>query len=216
MKYDCIIWDLDGTLLDTLGDLTASTNAALAEFGFPPRTLEQIRQVVGNGAANQLRKSLPEDAQVDFDALLAFYKAHYRAHCNDATKPYPGIPEALDALKALGVRQAVVSNKPDPATKALCRAHFGDRLDLAVGECAGVPRKPAPDSVLRAVALLGCEAPVYIGDSEVDIVTARNAAMPCISVSWGFRSAETLRNAGAMTVVPDVGSLMTLLTEDAP
>ena len=211
MKYDCVIWDLDGTLLDTLVDLTASTNAALAEFGFPPRTPEQIRQVVGNGAANQLRKSLPEGAQVDFDALLAFYKAHYRAHCNEATRPYPGIPEALDALKARGYRQAVVSNKPDPAVKALCSAHFGDRLDLAVGECEGVRRKPAPDSVLRAAALLGCKAPVYIGDSEVDVVTAHNAAMPCISVSWGFRSAETLRDAGAAVIAPDVETLLALL-----
>ena len=216
MKYDCVIWDLDGTLLDTLADLTASTNAALAEFGFPPRTLEQIRQVVGNGAANQLRKSLPEDAQVDFDALLAFYKAHYRAHCNEATKPYPGIPEALDALKALGVRQAVVSNKPDPATKALCSAHFGDRLDLAVGECAGVRRKPAPDSVLRALALLGGRNPVYIGDSEVDIVTAQNAGIDAISVSWGFRPEQTLLAAGAEAIAPDVDTLLALLTEDTP
>ncbi len=211
MKYDSVIWDLDGTLLDTLADLTASTNAALAAFGFPPRSLEQIRQVVGNGAANQLRKSLPEDARVDFDALLAFYKDHYRAHCNEATKPYPGVPEALDALKALGVKQAVVSNKPDPAVQALCRAHFGDRLDLAVGECPGVRRKPAPDSVLRALALLGGNRPVYIGDSEVDIATAHNAGLPCISVSWGFRSAEALRNAGAEVIAPDVDTLLAIL-----
>ncbi len=211
MKYDCVIWDLDGTLLDTLADLTASTNAALAEFGFPPRTPEQIRQVVGNGAANQLRKSLPEGAQVDFDALLAFYKNHYRAHCNEATKPYPGIPEALDAIRAMGVKQAVVSNKPDPAVKTLCRAHFGDRLDAAVGECEGVRRKPAPDSVLRAAALLDCRAPVYVGDSEVDIATARNAGIDCISVSWGFRPEQTLRDAGAAAIAPDVNALLALL-----
>ena len=216
MKYDTVIWDLDGTLLNTLADLTASTNAALASYGFPPRTLEQIRQVVGNGAANQIRKSLPEDRQDMLEPVLETYRAHYRAHCNDATKPYPGILEALDVLKALGIRQAVVSNKPDPATKALCRAHFGDRLDLAVGECEGVRRKPAPDSVLRALDILGGKAPVYIGDSEVDIVTARNAAMPCISVSWGFRPAQTLLDAGAESIAPDIDSLMALLTEDAP
>lgn len=213
MKYDSIVWDLDGTLLDTLADLTASTNAALAAFGFPPRTLEEIRAVVGNGAANQLRKSLPEGAQVDFDALLAFYKAHYRTHCNEATRPYPGVLEALDALKARGFRQAVVSNKPDPAVKVLCRAHFGDRLDLAAGECEGVRRKPAPDSVLRALALLGAEPArsVYIGDSEVDIATAKNAGIDCISVSWGFRSEQALLAAGAKVVVPDVESLLALL-----
>jgi phosphoglycolate phosphatase len=215
MKYDSVIWDLDGTLLDTLADLTASTNAALAAFGYPPRTLEQLRQVVGNGAANQIRKSLPEDAQ-DFDEVLAFYRAHYRAHCNEATRPYPGILEALDALKARGIRMAVVSNKPDPATKALCQAHFGGRLDLVLGECEGIRRKPAPDSVLRALELLGGSAPVYIGDSEVDVATARNAGMDCICVGWGFRPEETLRDAGAAIIVPDTDALMTILLEDAP
>ena len=215
MKYDCVIWDLDGTLLDTLADLTASTNAALAAFGYPPRTLEQLRQVVGNGAANQIRKSLPGDVP-EFDAVLAFYRAHYQAHCNEATRPYPGIPEALDDLKARGVRMAVVSNKPDPATKALCRSHFGDRLDLVLGECEGIRRKPAPDSVLRALDLLGGSAPVYVGDSEVDIATARNAGIDCICVSWGFRSAETLRDAGAAVIVPDADALLAVLLEDAP
>ena len=215
MKYGTIIWDLDGTLLDTLADLTASTNAALAAFGYPARTLEQIRQVVGNGAANQIRKSLPEDAP-DFEAVLAFYKAHYRAHCCGETKPYPGILEALDALKARGVKMAVVSNKPDAATKALCSLHFGDRLDLAVGECEGVARKPAPDSVHRALALLGGRDPVYIGDSEVDVVTARNAGLPCICVGWGFRPVQALRDAGATVIAPDIASLMDDLMEDTP
>ena len=215
MKYDCVIWDLDGTLLDTLADLTASTNAALAAFGYPPRTPEQIRRVVGNGAANQIRKSLPEDVQ-DFDEVLAFYKAHYRAHCNEATRPYPGILEALDALKARGVKMAVVSNKPDPATRALCRAHFGGRLDLALGECEGIRRKPAPDSVLRALDLLGGSAPVYIGDSEVDVATAQNAGMDCVCVSWGFRPAQALAEAGAAVIVPDADALLAVLLEDAP
>lgn len=214
MRYETVIWDLDGTLLDTLADLTASTNAALAAFGYPPRTLAQIRQVVGNGAANQIRKSLPEGA-ADFDAVLAFYKAHYQAHCNEATRPYPGILEALDTLKARGIKMAVVSNKPDAATKALCRCHFGDRLDAAVGECAGVRRKPAPDSVLRALELLGGPA-VYIGDSEVDIATADNAGLDCICVGWGFRSAEALLDAGAAVIAPDVDSLMKILLEDEP
>ena len=188
-----IIFDLDGTLLDTLEDLMDATNAALAAFGYPPRTQEEIRQFVGNGAAKLLELAVPTGT--DYEPVLAHFREYYDAHCRIKTGPYPGI---LDALAQIGKEYpiAIVSNKPDSAVKALCADYFPGIL--AMGEHPGCPRKPAPDMVLKAMAAIGAENCVYVGDSEVDIATAKNAGVPCLTVLWGFRDRPDLEQAGAI------------------
>lgn len=195
------IFDLDGTLLDTLEDLLDATNYALGQFGFPPRTLPQLRAVVGNGAANQIRKSLPpETPEQTVQKIVQVYVPYYAAHCREKTGPYPGVLEALEEIqKHFSV--AIVSNKPDRAVKELCSVLFPGIL--AMGEIPDCPRKPAPDMVLRAMNALGADKGVYIGDSEVDIRTAENAHMPCLSVTWGFRDEEDLSAAGAHLLCRD-------------
>ena len=215
MKYNAIIWDLDGTLLDTLGDLTASVNAALAKHGCPTRTIHEVRSFVGNGVENLMRRAMPEGREdVEFSRLFADFRAHYAIHSNDTTAPYPGVMEILQKLQQQGVKMAVVSNKLDSAVKSLCELHFGSLIDVAIGEREGVRRKPAPDSVLQAMELLRTSNAVYIGDSEVDIATAKNAKLPCICVSWGFRPEETLRQSGAERIAADAAVLMKLLNEE--
>ena len=191
-----LLFDLDGTLLDTLEDLLDATNFALRAHGFPERSLEQLRKVVGNGAANQIRKSLPEGTPEDtVQQVLATYKPYYTDHCQIKTRPYEGIREVLALLKEK-YPIAIVSNKPDSAVKALCRDWFPGIY--ALGESAACPRKPAPDMVYQAMAAIGAESCIYIGDSEVDILTARNASVPCLSVTWGFRDKEMLKEAGGI------------------
>ncbi len=190
-----LLFDLDGTLLDTLEDLLAATNHALRTHGFPERTLPELRRSIGNGARNQIRLCLPEGAsQEEIQAVLDTYKPYYTAHCQEKTRPYEGIPEALADLKQ-HFPIAIVSNKPDAAVKALCAEHFPGIC--ALGESPGIPRKPAPDMVYRAMAELGVERCIYIGDSEVDVLTAKNAGVPCVSVLWGFRDKEDMEAAGA-------------------
>ena len=190
-----IIFDLDGTLLDTLDDLHAATNYALAQYGCPPRTREEVRRFVGNGVEQLIRQALPGEANDPDPAnVIATYRAYYNAHCKDRTGPYPGIPEAL-AVLAEEYPLAVVSNKPDSAVKPLCREYFG--TIFALGERTDSPRKPAPNMVWRAMAAIGVDKCIYVGDSEVDILTAQNAGVPCLSVTWGFRDADVLRGAGA-------------------
>ena len=186
-----ILFDLDGTLLDTLGDLTDATNYSLGVHGYPERSISEIRRFVGNGAANQIRLSVPEGA--DYQSVLATYKPYYDAHCQIKTAPYPGILEALEELKDYPL--AVVSNKPHSAVTVLAKQYFGDIY--ARGEQADCPRKPAPDMIKRTMADLGVDACVYVGDSEVDVRTARNAGVPCLSVLWGFRDREVLETEGA-------------------
>ena len=187
-----ILWDLDGTLLDTLQDLADGTNHALRQFGYPERTVEEVRRFVGNGAQRLIEQAVPAGADVA-EVLEAFY-AYYNAHCRVKTKPYDGI---LDALAELERRfpMAVVSNKPDTAVKQLCAQYFSGLY--ARGESADCPRKPAPDMVYKAMDAVGVETCIYVGDSEVDVATARNAGVPCLSVLWGFRDRRTLLNAGA-------------------
>lgn len=197
---DTVIFDLDGTLLNTLEDLTDSVNYAMEKFGFPVHTIEEIRSFVGNGAPKLIERSIPKGTEnPSYEAVLAAFKEHYAAHCEDKTKPYEGIMELLAQLKEKGYRMAVVSNKFDGAVKRLCRKYFGSYLEAAIGESADVKRKPAPDTVYRALQELSCDGSraVYVGDSEVDIQTARNASLPCISVTWGFRTEEQLKAAGA-------------------
>ena len=214
MGYSTILFDMDGTVLDTLQDLWASTNAVLRELGYPERSLDDIRSYVGNGARNQIRCALPEGSGDDaIDDALSRYRAHYAAHCRDHTKPYPGVVEALRRLKDAGKKLAVVSNKPDAAVRLLSDEHFGALMDVAIGETPTLRRKPAPDTVDAALAALGAEkaGAVYVGDSEVDVATAQNAGLPLIAVSWGFRSRAALQEAGAATIVDTPEELLALL-----
>ena len=189
-----IIFDLDGTLLDTLEDLHAAVNNTMAQFGCPSRTIEEVRRFVGNGVDQLVRLSLPgKDSDPPVDEVIAAYRTYYNAHCQEKTGPYAGILEALTAL-AGEYPLAVVSNKPDSAVKPLCREYFGDLF--ALGERRETPRKPAPDMVWLAMAAIGVESCIYVGDSEVDILTARNAGVPCLSVTWGFRDKDVLTAAG--------------------
>lgn len=187
-----VLFDLDGTLLDTLDDLAASVNAALAAFSLPMRTREEVRRFVGNGAERLIRLALPgEETDPPAKEVLKVFRTHYNAHCLDRTRPYDGI---LEALRQLHMPAAIVSNKPDSAVKPLCARFFPGVP--AFGETADCPRKPAPDMLFRGLEALGADRCVYVGDSEVDILTARNAGMPCLSVLWGFRDKETLEAAG--------------------
>lgn len=198
-----LIFDLDGTLLNTLADLRDSTNYALQQFGFSERSTEEVRNFVGNGLRMLIRRAVPfETEEETVDAVLAVMKAHYREHYHDGTIPYDGILPFLHKMKMYGSRMAIVSNKADPMVQLLRTLYFDELIPVAVGELDGVPRKPAPDMVRIAMERLGCteEHTVYIGDSEVDIETAKNAGLPCLSVGWGFRSEKDLRNAGAETV----------------
>ena len=191
-----ILFDLDGTLLNTLEDLTDATNHTLREFGFPARTVEQVRRAIGNGAANQLRKSAPEGTPEEtVERMLAVYKPYYTAHCQVKTRPYDGIRDALHTLSER-YPVAIVSNKPDAAVKTLCTAYFPGLY--ALGEAAGCPRKPAPDMVFKAMEAIGVDRCIYVGDSEVDVLTASNAGVPCLAVLWGFRDREDLEAAGAV------------------
>ncbi len=187
-----VIFDLDGTLLDTLGDLHAAVNHVLREFGYPERTIEEVCRFVGNGAARLIRLAVPEDA--DPAPVLAAFQSYYAAHCDILTKPYDAIPEALAVLSEK-YPLAVVSNKPDRAVKELAKIYFPTLF--ARGESTDCPRKPAPDMVFKAMEALGVARCIYVGDSDVDIMTAKAANVPCLSVTWGFRGEEELRAAGA-------------------
>ncbi len=189
-----ILFDLDGTLLDTLEDLKDSVNYALAQYHCPPRTLAEIREFIGNGARKLIERSLPgNDNDPDVDAVLATYQAYYKTHSQIKTKPYPGV---VEALQYLGQKYpvAIVSNKPDGATKPLCKEFFGDVY--ARGENGDCPRKPAPDMLKKSMEAIGVEQCIYVGDSEVDILTAKNLGAKCLSVLWGFRDRELLEQAG--------------------
>lgn len=215
MKIKAVIWDLDGTLLDTLDDLAASTNAALAQHGMPARTREEIRAFVGNGVRRLIMRAVPDGEENSaFEDVLSSFVAHYAAHSQDHTKPYDGILTVLDALSAMGMRHAIVSNKIDFAVKELSRAYFGERMQVAVGDDPARRKKPAPDSVWEAMRQLGvtAEETIYVGDSDVDVITARNAGIPCAAVSWGFRSEECLKDAGAQMIAQTPQELMEMIS----
>ena len=202
MHYTSILFDLDGTLLDTLGDLTAAMNRTLTRHGLPERTRQLMELCVPAGTDGAL-----------FETLLAEYNADYAAHCRIETAPYPGVDALLQQLHAQGGKLAIVSNKPDEAVRALRAEFFADTVPIAVGEKQGIRRKPAPDTLLTAMAQLGAApaSTVYVGDSEVDIATARAAGLPCISVLWGFRDRDALEQAGAQQFAADAGELARLL-----
>lgn len=214
MHYTSVLFDLDGTLLDTLGDLTAAMNRTLTRHGLPERTRQQMRAALGNGARRLMELSVPAGMDVAlFETLLAEYNADYAAHCRIETAPYPGVDALLRQLHTQGRKLAIVSNKPDEAVRALRAEFFADTVPIAVGEKQGIRRKPAPDTLLTAMAQLGAErtSTVYVGDSEVDIATARAAGLPCISVLWGFRDRDLLEQAGAQQFAANTGELARLL-----
>ena len=200
--YNTYIFDLDGTLLNTLQDLTNSVNYALRQCDMPMRTIDEVRQFVGNGVRLLMTRAVPDgDNNPRFIEAFNTFCQHYMEHSLDTTCPYPGIIDMLKMLKSHGKHIAVVSNKFDTATKELIRHFFGDLISVAIGEneAAGVYKKPAPDTVIEAMIQLGVtkENAVYVGDSDVDLQTARNSGLPCISVLWGFRDREFLLKHGA-------------------
>lgn len=203
-RYSTFIFDLDGTLLDTLADLAASVNYALGSCGLPQHTTDDVRRFVGNGVRVLMERAVPQGAQNPlFDTAFATFRQHYLEHSLDTTRPYDGIPQLLAELRQRGCRLAVVSNKFYAATQELCRHFFADTVSVAIGEheAEGIRKKPAPDTVVEALRQLGVgsEGAVYVGDSDVDVLTARNSGLPCISVLWGFRSRDFLIQHGATT-----------------
>ena len=203
-----ILWDLDGTLLNTLEDLMDGVNYALDQFGLTPRTLTEIREFVGNGAANLISRAV--EGRADDKAVLDTFRTYYNAHCQVKTRPYEGV---LEALAQLGEKypMAIVSNKPDSAVKSLCEQYFPGIY--ALGERAGCPRKPAADMVFTAMKDIGVETCLYVGDSEVDIATARNAGVKCLSVLWGFRDKDVLEAVGGQYFCEDTAKLVEKIEE---
>ena len=204
MKYMIAIFDLDGTILNTLEDLADSTNYALKTCGYPERTMDEVRQFVGNGIRKLMERAVPEGTPVEeIDRVHEIFTAHYKVHCADKTRPYDGIMELLQNLKKDGCKLAVVSNKADYGVQELCKQYFDGIFDFAVGEREGIRKKPAPDSVNEVLKTLECsrDRAVYIGDSDVDIQTAANAQMDHIIVEWGFRDVPFLIAKGAKVLV---------------
>lgn len=229
-----IIFDLDGTLLDTLGDLHTSTNYALHACGYPERSLDEVRRFVGNGVGLIHRAAPQGISETDFQHCFSIFKEHYAAHCLDTTRPYAGIMPLLKTLKGLGVRTAIVSNKMQQAVSELNDRFFPGLVDTAIGETPDVKRKPEPDMVWKAMRIIyggekasntenynfvgeagisDCEKEntLYVGDSDVDILTARNAGLDCVSVLWGFRSKPFLIEHGAITLVSRPEEILSLL-----
>ena len=214
MKYKVILWDLDGTLLDTLQDLRDAVAHALTTHDLPPRSLTEIRAMVGNGIRKLVERAVPEGtAPAVTDRVFEEFRAYYALHCSDTTVPYAGIRKLLTELRAVGIRSAIVSNKADFATKNLVMKHFGDLVDFATGAREDMPKKPAPDMIAYALAEMHASPAeaVYIGDSEVDVKTAENASLPGIFVNWGFRDEAELRRAGARVIVSSPEELRGIL-----
>ena len=201
-----VIFDLDGTLLNTLDDLADSTNYALSKFGYPTRTIEEVRQFVGNGVAKLIERAIPEgENNSNFEKCLSIFKENYAQNMYNKTAPYNGIIEMLSNLKSKGIKIAVVSNKFDLAVKELCKKYFEGFIDFAAGEneAQGIKKKPAPDTVISVLNEFNFapEDAVYVGDSDVDIMTAKNSKMSCISVTWGFRDEKFLLENGATILI---------------
>lgn len=218
-NYKAVVFDLDGTLLDTLDDLTNSVNAVLEKYGIAAYSREDVRSFVGNGIRRLLQLTVPGAEQhPQFEQIVTEFKEHYGIHCMDETEPYPGVMALLDWLQREGYLVAIVSNKADFAVKKLRDVYFRDLVPVAIGEKEGCRKKPAPDSVWAALKELGCEPAeaVYVGDSDVDLLTAQNADMPCIAVSWGFRSREFLVEHGAVPewIAANVNELKALLINE--
>lgn len=213
MKYDTYIFDLDGTLLSTLEDLKNSCNYALATHNMPERTFEEVRMFVGNGVKRLMELAVPNGLDnPQFNSVFSLFKEHYLEHSLDTTKPYDGVIEMLKTLQDNGKNIAVVSNKFYTATQELCKHFFGDLVPVAIGEREDIRKKPAPDTVDEAFKQLGVsrENAVYVGDSDVDVATAKNSHLPCISVLWGFRDKDFLIEHGATTFVNTTQELLAI------
>ena len=214
MKCNCVVFDLDGTLLDTLGDLRDSVNFALSKNNLPQRTTEEIKAFVGNGIRLLIERSVPENTKLSLvDKCFEDFKAHYKANSANLTKAYDGINELLSILKSRGIKLAVVSNKADFAVQKLIKLLFDGKFDFVLGERADMKKKPAPDMVNAAIKHCGVlpEESVYVGDSEVDIETAKNSEIDCIIVDWGFREREFLIKNGAEKIVSSTQELFSVL-----
>ena len=214
MKYNTIIFDLDGTLLNTLDDLRDSLNEILLKKGYETRDLEDVKRFVGNGVRNLVRLSVPETCSEDeVDLTLEEFKTHYNNNMQNKTRPYNGIMELLLDMNRYNYKIAIVSNKFDSAVKSLAKTYFGNLIPVAIGETSEIKRKPAPDSIFTAVKELGSDLSrtVFVGDSETDVRTAKNAGIPCIGVTWGFRCREVLRSEGADFLIDTPRELLTLI-----
>ncbi|MCD7814405.1 MAG: HAD family hydrolase [Lachnospiraceae bacterium] len=214
MGYRLAIFDLDGTILDTLDDLKNSLNFALSQSALPERSREDVRRFVGNGIRKLIERSVqPNTSSEQINQVFEDFTRHYKLHCADQTRAYEGIPEMLTALKSRGIKTAVLSNKADYAVQDLCRHYFAGQFDWVAGEKTGIRKKPMPDSVYMVLEQLKTERKdaIYIGDSEVDIQTARNANIDSILVSWGFRDKDLLYQCGAEHVIDHPQELLRMI-----
>ena len=214
MKYNTIIFDLDGTLLNTLDDLCDSLNEVLVQNGYEPRTIDEVKSFVGNGARRLIRLSLPDQcSEEEVDRILAEYKNQYNHNMQNKTRPFNGIMELLLDLNRYNYKIAIVSNKFDTSVKELAKTYFGNLISVAIGETNQIRRKPAPDAVLAAIKELGSDPnrTIFVGDSETDVRAAKSAGIPCIGVTWGFRCREVLRNEGADFLIDTPRELLTLI-----
>lgn len=214
MKYDTILFDLDGTLLNTLDDLRDSLNDILIQKGYAPRSIEDIRRFVGNGVRNLVRLSLPDFCtEDDVTSCLGEFKENYKHNMQNKTRPYNGIMELLLDLHRYNYKIAIVSNKYDTAVKSLSKTYFGNLISVSIGETTELKRKPAPDCIFQAIKELNSDikTTILVGDSDTDVLTAKNAGIPCIGVTWGFRSREVLREAGVDYLIDTPRELLTLI-----
>lgn len=211
-----VIFDLDGTLLNTLDDLCDSTNYALTQFGYPIRTLDEVRSFVGNGVKKLIERAIPNGcANENFEKCLAVFKEHYKQNMYNKTAPYSGVLNMLKDIRTKDINIAVVSNKFDTAVKELCEKYFGDLVQVAIGEneAGGVRKKPAPDSVFKAIQelQLSVDSVIYVGDSETDVQTAKNAEINCIGCTWGFRSRDVLAGEGATYIIDTPDEILKII-----
>ena len=214
MKYTTIVFDCDGTLLDTLTDLRNTVNYVLRAHDLPERSIPEVKAALGNGVAHLMRQSLPDSiSEAQFNTYLDEFKAYYGEHLQDYTAPYPGMLDVLDTLRAKGYKLAIVSNKIQEGITPLNKEYFGDRLPVAIGERPGLQRKPAPDMVLQALKELGStqDESIYIGDSEVDVATAKNSGLLCIGVTWGFRDEQLHKDLGVKYIARKAEDIITII-----
>ncbi|MDU1973686.1 MAG: HAD family hydrolase [Veillonella sp.] len=216
MKYTTIVFDCDGTLLDTSTDLYNSVNYVLRKHNFPEKSLSEVKAALGNAVTYLMRQCLPSTvAENELEPYIEEFKAYYGEHLKDTTAPYPGILDMLDVLRDQGYKLAIVSNKIQEGVTPLNKEYFGNRLPVAIGERPGLQRKPAPDMVLQALKELGStpEESIYVGDSEVDVATAKNSGLLCIGVTWGFREESLLHELGVKHIARKAEDIITIIEE---
>ncbi|MBP5770771.1 MAG: HAD-IA family hydrolase [Bacteroidaceae bacterium] len=214
LSVKAVVFDLDGTLLYTLQDLANALNWALRQNGMPERTLSEVRRFVGNGVQRLVQRAMPEESVTPlFDKTFSDFKRYYMVHCQETTCPYEGVPEMLLTLKAHGFKLAIVSNKLQAGVDELCNRYFRDTVTVAIGDQPSLQRKPAPDMVNEALRILGVDArdAVYVGDSDIDLLTARNSGLPCISVLWGYRDRDFLLEQGATCLAEKTDDVLDIL-----